>query len=56
MLQYKKFRRSDKMATEELRQAKAAMKEVVNVLTPEEKAELVRQYKEELIFGKKRFY
>jgi len=32
------------------------MKEVVNVLTPEEKAELVGQYKEELIFGKRRLF
>jgi len=44
------------MTTEELRQAKAAMKEVVKVLTPEEKAELKKVYLTELMFGKKKFY
>ena len=44
------------MNKEEIQAAKAAMKEVVKVLTPEEKAELVRQYKEELIFGKRRLF
>jgi len=44
------------MNKEEIQAAKSAMKEVVNVLTPEEKAELVGQYKEELIFGKRRLF
>lgn len=44
------------MNKEEIQAAKAAMKEIVNLLTPEQKAELVKQYKEELLFGKKRLF
>lgn len=44
------------MDKKEFELAKSAMKEVVKSLSPEERAELVKEYRNELLWGKRRLY
>jgi hypothetical protein len=44
------------MDKKEIEAAKSTMKEVLKEVSKEERAELVRQYREDLIFGKRRFF
>jgi len=44
------------MDKKEFEAAKSAMKEVVKALSPDERAELVKEYRNELLWGKRRLY
>ncbi|HQM94944.1 MAG TPA: hypothetical protein PLJ66_04565 [Methanofastidiosum sp.] len=44
------------MNKKEFEAAKTTMREVVKALSPEERAELVKEYRNELLWGKRRLY